>query len=380
MTHLPRTRPSRRGTILVLSAFLMIAMMAMVAMAIDLGVILVAKEESQRCADSAAIAAAWEFVSNEGLTSGGYDPLANTNARTRASEYANKNAILLSNPALATSDVEVGYMANPTNSSQTLDTSGAMPSNAVRVIVRRTTAQNGEIPMFFGRLMGLTSAPVQAEATAALLTSFNGFQAPSGGGNLNILPFALDQTTWDNMIHSHIGTDNWKWDALNERVIAGADGILEVNLFPQGTGSPGNRGTVDIGSSNNSTSDIARQITYGVSPSDLNYHGGKLEFNSQGKLHLNGDTGISAGVKDELAAIIGEPRMIPIFTTVNGPGNNAQYTIVRFVGIRITDVKLTGSASSKRVIVQPANVVTKGGIPGGNANSTFVYSPVRLVR
>ncbi len=94
-------------------------------------------------------------------------------------------------------------------------------------------------------------------------------------------------------------------------------------MFPQGTGSPGNRGTVDIGSSNNSTADIARQIVHGISPSDFAQLGGKLEFDDSGKLYLNGDTGISAGVKDELASIMGQPRIIPIFSTVSGNGNNA---------------------------------------------------------
>src|SRR4029453_10300558 len=120
--------------------------------------------------------------------------------------------------------------------------------------------------------------------------------------------------------------------------------------------------TVDIGSSNNSTSDINRQILDGVSPEDLAYHGGKLELDSNGELNLNGDTGISAGVKDELASIKGKPRIIPIFREVHGPGNNADYTIVAFVGIRIVDVKLTGSMSSKRLLVQPALMITRGAI------------------
>src|SRR5690606_12049527 len=122
--------------------------------------------------------------------------------------------------------------------------------------------------------------------------------------------------------------DDWTWNAANETISAGSDGVLEVNLFPQGTGSPGNRGTVDIGSSNNSTADIARQIVHGISAQDLAHHGGRLEFDEDGELELNGDTGISAGVKDELASIRGEPRLIPIFSKVVGPGNNAQYTIV----------------------------------------------------
>ena len=54
---------------------------------------------------------------------------------------------------------------------------------------------------------------------------------------------------------------------------------------------------------------------------------------------------------------------------------------MKFVGVRIVDVKLTGSMSSKRVIVQPCNVVMKGGIyqPGVNY-SQYVHSPVWLIR
>ena len=63
-------------------------------------------------------------------------------------------------------------------------------------------------------------------------------------------------------------------------VTSGSDGWLELNLFPNGTGAPGNRGTVDIGSPGNSTNDIERQILYGVSPSDLAFHGGKLELDA----------------------------------------------------------------------------------------------------
>ena len=105
-----------------------------------------------------------------------------------------------------------------------------------------------------------------------------------------------------------------------------------------------------------------------------------VKLDENGELELNGDTGISAGVKDELESIKGEPRIIPIFRTVTGPGNNAQYTIVCFAGVRILEVKLTGKMSSKRVIIQPAPMVAKGGIAGSGQTSQFVYSPVWLVR
>ena len=146
-------------------------------------------------------------------------------------------------------------------------------------------------------------------------------------------------------------------------------------------GSLGNRGTVDIGHSGNSTNDIKRQILEGISPSDLAHHGGKLEFDENGVMILNGDTGISAAVKTQLNIVKGKPRIIPIFVDAAGNGNNANYTINRFVGIRIMDVKLTGSMKSKRVVVQPAIVSSLGAIQTTETSHTsFIFSPVGLVK
>jgi len=274
-------------------------------------------------------------------------------------------------------------MSNPSSQSCAITTTPAgSVANAVQVTVERTSDQNGQVPFFFAQALGYTQTSMSAQATAAFVNSFSGFKMPADGSNLNILPYALDEGTWNN--RSTNGTDGYSYNTSTKTVTAGSDGIPEVNLFPQGTGSPGNRGTVDIGPSNNSTSDISRQIVYGINQSDWNSFTGQgrsLTFNSSGSLYLNGDTGISAGVKDDLASIIGQTRIIPIFRSVSGNGNNAEYQIVKFVGVRILAVKLTGSASSKYVMVQPANIVVKGSIfQAGATASDYVYSPVWLVR
>lgn len=366
---------------MVLAAVLMVVLMGFLAFAIDLGKLYVARGELQRTADAAAIAAAWELIDPTALTGSPSPARTYALARQRAQQMADLNQVLLSSPEIAYDDVQFGYMADPTSPTCEFDTSGTNPSNAVRVIIRRTAAQNGEIPFSFARVFQRSSAPLTAEATAATISAIKGFKAPDDGSNLGILPLALDKETWDNLIYYGIGEDRWKWDPVEQKVKLGSDGIREVNLYPQGTGSPGNRGTVDIGSSNNSTADIARQVVNGISASDLAYHGGKLGFDKNGKLYLNGDTGISAGIKDELASIVGKERIVPVFSQVVGPGNNATYTIVKFVGIRMLEVKLTGSSSTKRVIIQPDIVVTRGAIAGGSREqSDFIYSPVRLVR
>jgi hypothetical protein len=363
----------------VLSAFMMLMMFMLLALAVDLGQIVVSGSELQRTADAAAIAATWDLIDEDAVR--GYDDSATLpdEARATASQYASVNRVLRESPGLAQEDVTVGYLANPSDPACPLIVGGPDAPNAVRVRVRRTEAQNGLVPLFFARLLGIDGAANQAEATAAVLTNFGGFGPPGGHGNLPILPFALDQDTWSG--RNTNDNDDWTWNRETGEVTSGGDGIHEVNLFPQGIDSPGNRGTVDIGAPNNSTADIARQILYGITPEDLAYVGGCLKLDAGGELLLNGDTGISAGVKDELESIKGQRRIIPIFSQVSGNGNNAQYTIVDFACVRVMEVKLTGNMDSKRVMVQPANIVIRGGIPSsGPKTSWFIYSPVWLVR
>lgn len=381
----PRTH--RSGTIAVMAAFLIVFMLGMIAFAVDLGYLAIAHTELQRTADAAALAATWELI--ESSPSGPPDLTAEiASARSLAIQYAGANHVCNAGPVVdgnsgnsTTGDVVVGYISDPTNPACAMDFSDPDKYNAVQVSVRRTSQSNGEVPFFFARVFGQQGKPMSGQATAALINNVSGFRAPSAGGTIDLLPYALDEETWDAMM-AGVGSDSYAYNAATGAVTCGSDGVLEVNLFPQGTGSPGNRGTVDIGGNNNSTADIARQIVDGISEGDLSYFpDGELEFDNLGECDLNGDTGISAGVKDELASIIGDPRIIPVFSSVTGPGNNANYTIVKWVGIRILYVKLTGSMSSKQVIIQPAIVQLYGAIPSPIDNtSSGVYSPVWLVR
>jgi len=375
-----RRRNERKGNIAVLTGFMLVGLFGMVAFAVDLGYLHVARTELQRSADAAALAGALELMDMGALTGSGSLALLEQGAFNAAGTYAALNKVTSQSPGLAVGDVRVGSIANPFDPTSPFTVTGTYPPNAVEVRIQRTADQNGRVPLFFARVLGMDECALEAEATAALIASLRGFRPPSTGENLGLLPFALDEVTWIGLLNG-VGDDSWTWDPVRGEAVSGGDGILEINLFPQGTGSPGNRGTVDIGSNNNSTADISRQILGGVSPTDLAYHGGTIELDENGELFLNGDTGISAGMKDELASIIGLPRTIFIFREVNGNGNNAMYTIVGFAGIRITNVKLTGKMSNKAVTIQPAIQTIQGGLPSTTGQtSNFVYSPVWLVR
>jgi Flp pilus assembly protein TadG len=379
-------RNNRRGAVSVLACFLMIALLAMLAFAIDLGYLANSQTELQRSADSAALASCYELV-YQGTPGTPVNLSTNVqNVPTVAGQYAGLNHVCNSVPSLATGDVVVGYMADPTKPGGSINTGANQNSfNAVQVTVRRDSTANGKVPTFFGRVFGVQGEGTTATATAALIANFNGFQVPgniAGTDNVMILPYALDQGTWNALLagDTAVTTDVWNYTSSGQ-VAAGADGIREVNLFPQGTGSPGNRGTVYIGTAQG-TSDIVTQILNGISPADLAVYGGQLTFDSSGNLYLSGKPGISAGAKAALTSIIGQTRMIPIFASVKFNGANATYDIVQFVCVRILSVDLTGSMSSKNLTVQPALMFARGGIPAtsGTQMSYGVYSPVWLVK
>ena len=367
---------------MVLSAIMLFMMLAFLAFTVDTGYLASSKAEIRRSADSAAIAGCWELY--DGLVEGKTLAQSEADVAAEAGRFAGFNRIANTSPGLSNEinsrSVEVGYLSSIRSSSISSDSS--LPFHAVRVSVKKTAQLNGEIPFFFGRIFGDSGRAIDASATAIMARNISGFTTPGNcHDTLNVLPFAIDLQTW-NSLNTNTATDTYKYNPSNGTVTAGGDGIREVNLYPQGTGSPGNRGTVDIGGANNSTADIARQIVHGISQQDIQELGKDLKFNSEGSMTLNGDTGISAGVKDELASIIGEPRVIPVFSMVSGNGNNARYTIVKWVGVRILNVKLTGSMASKAVIIQPAPIIARNFVISNSETSTsdYVYSPVLLAQ
>src|SRR5205085_7934927 len=119
----------RRGNIVAMTAILMVVMIAFVAMAVDIGYLCTVRNELQRTADSAAIAAAWELADKYG--NAGTETAGNlsTSARAKAVQFASLNLVGNQAPGLASDDVTVGYMANPSNPNDPLlpTPSGLLP-------------------------------------------------------------------------------------------------------------------------------------------------------------------------------------------------------------------------------------------------------------
>jgi len=393
------TPVARRGNVLVLATLCLVGMLAATALAVDYGYLLVVRTQLQSTADSAALAGAMELVDEDSLL-GQWDMSDETlAARLKAQHYGalhtvNGSPVVIQANAdnASDGDIVIGRLANPDNISEPLLLSGVSPPNTVRVTVRLNSERGNAVGLFFARVIGIASGNVSATASATLVCGIKGIRIPQNNANSKLLPFALWRDYWNDIVNGGQGQDNYTYDPETGQAIPGSDGIPELEMYPlnlfnddddDGAGEPapsGNFGTVDVGNAGNSTDDLARQILYGVSPEDLALHGGELRFNGEGYLTLEGDTGISASCRKQLEDIIGQARTIPLYDTVSDPGNNAQFKIVGFVGIRVMEVRLTGALKHRKVVIQPANVVEPGGIPDTDGPSQFVYAPVMLTR
>jgi len=358
-------KASRKGSIVVLAAGVLILAFAFTSFTVDLGFIALTRAELQNAADSAALGSAQEL--SQGI---GVGPVTSPNDTATAVRHV-AEALAAMNPAGEldgvyidpVQDIRLGRLQWNAASGQWDRIWGESPYTLVEVVTHRDRGEardvngqslDGPLPLFFAPIIGHDDATLVTRSAAAIFPGV-GFRIDENSSVLaNILPIAMDEQTWNDLMDG-IGSDDYGYDEEDGDIEHHGDGILEANLYPSGSSSlpPGNRGTVDIGSPSNSTSDLKRQILNGINADDLSWFGGELRFDDVPVI-LNGDTGLSAGIESSLKQIIGQPRAIPVFSQVSGPGNNAMYTISKFVGIRIMDVKLTGSPSKKRVVVQPA--------------------------
>jgi len=384
---------NRRAVSFAMTAISIVMLLGMASLTVDVGMMYRARAEAQASADAAAMAGAWQLLDEDRLKGNAEMTTEIYAARLTAAQIASRNVIINTSPSLSINfsnntdgDIMIGYLSDPdNNASETLSTANPDLFNTVRVRVRRDAAHGSPIDLFFAGVFGRLNADISAEAYASFKDGVVGYKVDDNTGNAELLPLALKVDAWNDLLAGAFTSgDNWTYDAATGAVSPGPDGINELNIYPGGGANQlpsGNFGTVDIGSSSNSTADLSRQIRYGVSADDLDYFGGELMLGSDGTLQLSGDTGLSAALKEDLVAIKGMPRAIPLFSSVTGPGNNSMFTVVGFAGINIMEVKLTGSMNSKKVIIQPAYVVDDAALTGpGSGSSYFVYAPVHLVR
>lgn len=129
-----------RGTSVVLIAVSLTALMSMVALAVDVGMLLTARSEAQRAADASAMAGAGSLIAA---------PTDEDRARDRAIEYGGLNQVQSQDVEVLPEDVLVD-----------------LPQQRVTVTVRRVGDRGNPIGTWFARIFGIDAVDVAARAVA----------------------------------------------------------------------------------------------------------------------------------------------------------------------------------------------------------------------
>jgi Flp pilus assembly protein TadG len=147
---------SRRGVIAVFTAVMLIVLLGMIAFAVDVGYMNLARTQLQSAADSAALAAV--AVSYED----------HATVQKVAQAFANYNYVAGRRAQLNAADVEFGTWnaadPNPANRFKVSTT----VNNAIRVTVKTNADNGGATPLFFAGVFGKTSQDQSASAVATV--------------------------------------------------------------------------------------------------------------------------------------------------------------------------------------------------------------------
>ena len=310
-------KPKRLGAILVLTAILMVPLLAMVAFAVDYGYLLKVRTDLQRTADAAALAAMQDLIP----ASDGTQDLAAVRAAVRAYAAMNVDTSF----QVLDSDIEIGrYDPATIYSNLTLLSTGIY--DTVRVTLRRDSQANSPVSLFFASVLGIHNSEIVVTATAVLQRA-----TTLRPGN-DILPFSVPKAMWDGQGE----TDQW--------TIYG-DGKVEDD---DGNEVPGNWGTVDIGGTDNSTDDLVDQINNGLRQEDLAdlANDGRIpsctHISCRQPVSLNGEPGLSVGIKSAVRNAHGKQRIIPIYDTLD-TSHGHEFHVVHWGVVTVVDSSWRGA-------------------------------------
>ncbi len=155
----------RRAAVAVLVVVMIPVLLGFAAITVDVGAMYNARNDLQRAADAAALAAVGVIAS----TDIGTDPFPG--AIAAAVEYAGRNEVM-GEPVIIDpgTDIVFGHAVLDAVTKEYTFVAGEAPQNAVRITVRRTEdSPNGSLPLYFAGIFGKSATNVSAHAAAMYL-------------------------------------------------------------------------------------------------------------------------------------------------------------------------------------------------------------------
>lgn len=187
----------QRGMTLAFVALLLFVFLGVAALAVDLGMLMAARTEAQRVADSAALAGA-------GVLTGATNDEAV--AKERAQHFASLNNIR-----------KIAAEVDPDD-----DVDVELDNWLVRVRVLRTTERGNPMTNLFARAIGVDTTDVSAVAAAR--------QSPTGGAKC-MLPLVLPDRWWEGIAPATGDSQTGPWPVTGDTFDAAEDVYQPLFIF-----------------------------------------------------------------------------------------------------------------------------------------------------
>jgi len=292
-----RDRRRRNGQVLAIAPILFVAVVALSALAVDLGRIGVERARLQAACDAASLAGAHVLLSAR------IDGLSELQARQAAEAAA--TSIFRANCDSAALTIRFGHVASDAFVADDEST----PASAVRVDARRDAdAPGGRLALVFAPALGLDACNVSASAAAEISVNISGVLAGAA-------PFAVPADAipapGEEMVF-------YPSDEENPQITPGTWGLLNLNGGALG---------VD---------ELLDWIKNGY-PSAVSLDP------ELGYIWIDGTTGFRAALQEAISARIGEPILLIVYDQITGTGSNANFRCVGFVRLVVTGCRLTGN-------------------------------------
>lgn len=374
-----RTRPSGRRGAVALSVVLSAAVLfGFVALGIDLAMVAYAHQQSRVGSEAAALGGAAELL-NDQLLYGIPTPSAARDATleraVRATQLLARHNVVAGQPIdlpfdrtnRADGDIVVGWVDEPLALGSPLKPCGpGDPFNSVLVRCRRTEARGNPITLWFANLIGVGAADVMSKARATIDDRVYGFR-PVGRTNLPLAPVGILRSgspgAWyDQALAVAVAGTNDRF-TVNQRtgsVFALPDGIPEVELLIPLDGYSGtgfvNAEVCWLPGFMWDAATFARQCIGGFAPEELGPLGGELALRHDTTLTLPSlaavPTSQAGQVGSALAAIVGQPVVLPLGFPVHGAHGEEGFQVIDFAAGRVVRCEMS-PGDALHVVVQP---------------------------
>jgi len=360
----------RRGAVAVFTLVMLVALIGFAALTVDVGAMYNTRADLQTAADAAALAGATVYASDAmmkiRLGHGGSSAMSEVLASI--GKHAEQVGLLnrsfgAAGTVVEPQDITAGWI-DVESATSPIDLNLAPTRyNAVQVIVRRNSkGPNGPLNFLFAPIFGKHTTDISASAVAVCDDRFSALntEVPDAA---DVWPFTIAVDEYDKWVAT--GGDVYGYNADSDAVTHGADGLREVQLYPDKL-APGNYGLLNIGTPNQGVPALSQQIKNGVSPDDLvkeigtsavtflNDDGDPISYN------IAGNPGLKASLEDSIKSRVGDIVAFFLHDHVQNSGSNSVYRVVQIRFARVMDVKLQGAASTRGLWVQPLTYTGPG--------------------